>query len=263
MAQPPNRIADSVNWRDWIGRLLIFCAFLAAWWVAAKTKLIDPFFIGAPDAVALYLIRNFSSEVWPAMLSTMAATLVAFLLASVTGVVFGLLLVESPRTKRLLDPFLTAFNSLPRIALAPIFILWFGIEMASKVALAYTLGVFMVLNNTVAGAKNVDPVLLKLGKSLGATPFERFTKIILPWAVPSVFAGLRLALIYSFLGVVTSEMLASKIGLGNLVMYYSGLFRMDAVLGILFVLAICAVALTTIADFVETWLLKDWVDNGA
>jgi NitT/TauT family transport system permease protein len=86
-------------------------------------------------------------------------------------------------------------------------------------------------------------------------------KIMLPWAIPSVFAGLKLALIYCFLGVVTSEMLASKAGLGQLIMYYSGILRMDAVLGILFVMAIFAVLLTFVADWIEAALLGGWTET--
>jgi NitT/TauT family transport system permease protein len=133
--------------------------------------------------------------------------------------------------------------------------------MGSKIALAFSLGFFIVLNNTIAGIRNVDPILMRLSRTLGCSGVQRFWKITLPWAVPSVFAGLKLALVYSFLGVVTSEMIASRVGLGNLVMYYSGIFRMDAVLGILFVMALCAVAITMIADFIESKLVGTWTET--
>ena len=115
--------------------------------------------------------------------------------------------------------------------------------------------------NTYAGIRNVDPILMRLSRSLGCSAWEQFTKILLPWAIPSVFAGLKLALIYSFLGVVTSEMLASKIGLGQLIMYYSGVLRMDAVMAILFVMAATAVLLTMLGDWAEAALLGDWTDS--
>jgi len=208
-----------------------------------------------------FLVTHFTSQIVPNALNTLLATLIAFVLSGAFGVLAGLLLVELPGVKRLVDPFLTALNSMPRIALAPIFILWFGIELASKVALAFSLGFFIVLLSTFAGIRNVDPVLLRLSRSLGCSPWQQFTKITLPWAVPSVFAGLKLALIYSFLGVVTSEMLASKLGLGQLIMYYSGLLRMEAVLAILLVMAVCAVALTMIADRIEAALLGSWTES--
>ena len=208
-----------------------------------------------------FLVTHFTSQIVPNALNTLLATLIAFVLSGVSGVLAGLVLVELPGVKRLVDPFLTALNSMPRIALAPIFILWFGIELASKVALAFSLGFFIVLMSTFAGIRNVDPVLLRLSRSLGCSPWQQFTKITLPWAVPSVFAGLKLALIYSFLGVVTSEMLASKLGLGQLIMYYSGLLRMEAVLAMLVVMAVCAVALTMIADRIEAALLGSWTES--
>jgi NitT/TauT family transport system permease protein len=245
----------------YLGRLAIFVAFCAIWWAAVRFGLVDKFFLSTPQDVGKFLVENFRGQIIPNAQNTLLATLIAFVLSGVTGVLAGLLLVELPGMKRMVDPFLTALNSMPRIALAPIFILWFGIELASKVALAFSLGFFIVLMSTFAGIRNVDPVLLRLSRSLGCSPWQQFTKITLPWAVPSVFAGLKLALIYSFLGVVTSEMLASKLGLGQLIMYYSGVLRMEAVLGILLVMAVCAVALTMIADRVEAALLGSWTES--
>jgi NitT/TauT family transport system permease protein len=210
--------------------------------------------------VIAFLFATFWRELVPNTLATLLATLIAFSLSGIVGIFTGLLLVELPYVKRLVDPFLTAFNSMPRIALAPIFILWFGIGVTSKVALAFSLGFFIVLASTFAGIRNIDPVLLRLSRSLGCTGWQQFTKITLPWAIPSVFAGLKLALIYSFLGVVTSEMLASKVGLGQLIMYYSGVLRMDAVFAILLVMAICAVILTVVADVIEGALLGNWTE---
>ena len=247
----------------WIGRTLIFLGFGLLWWGAVQLKWLDKFFVSSPDAIARFLAAAFVKEIIPNWQATLLATLIAFVLSGVAGVLAGLLLYELPGLKRLLDPFLTALNSMPRIALAPIFILWFGIEVASKVALAFSLGFFIVLLSTYAGIRNVDPILMRLSRSLGCSPWQQFTKILLPWAIPSVFAGLKLALIYSFLGVVTSEMLASKVGLGQMIMYYSGILRMDAVMGILLVMAVTAVLLTTLGDWVEAKLLGGWTDTRA
>jgi NitT/TauT family transport system permease protein len=244
-------------------RVAIFAAFVLLWWLAEELKLVDRLFISSPVAVAKFLVANFTKELLRNAAATLFATLISFVLSAVAGVLAGLALYEMPRLKRTIDPFLTAFNSMPRIALAPIFILWFGIETASKVALAFSLGFFIVMLNTYAGIRNVDPILLRLSRSLGCSAWQQFTKILLPWATPSVFAGLKLALIYCFLGVVTSEMLASKIGLGQLIMYYSGLVRMDAVLAILLVLAVTAVLLTMLGDWAEAVVLGDWTDSPA
>jgi len=249
--------------RLYVGRLALFGVFLTVWWLAIRFGFADPFFISTPQDVANFLWTTLWKEITPHAADTFLAMLIAFGLSAVCGVLAGLILFELPAAKRLVDPFLTALNSMPRIALAPVFILWFGIEVPSKVALAFSLGFFIMLMSTMAGMRNIDPVLLRLGRSLGCSPWQQFTTISLPWAIPSVFAGLKLTLIYCFLGVVTSEMLASRLGLGNLIMYYSGLLRMDAVLGILFVMALFAVALTMVADAVESVLLGDWTEPQA
>jgi len=241
-------------------RVLVFLVLTAVWWGIVKLGWVDPLFVSSPDRVAFFLVSTFRHELIPNTIATLLATLIAFTLSGVLGILAGLVLVELPFLKKTVDPFLTAFNSMPRIALAPIFILWFGIGVTSKVALAFSLGFFIVLASTFAGMRNIDPVLLRLSRSLGCTGWQQFTKITLPWAIPSVFAGLKLALIYSFLGVVTSEMLASKVGLGQLIMYYSGVLRMDAVFGILLVMAVCAVILTIIADMIEAALLGSWTE---
>lgn len=239
----------------YFNRLLILGGFAGAWWAAVALGWLDRFFFSSPIDIARFLKTQFFVEIMPHALETLLAMLIAFALSGVAGVTAGLVLFEMPRVKRTIDPFLTALNSMPRIALAPIFILWFGIGIASKVALAFSLGFFIVLISTYGGIRNVDPTLIMLSRSLGCTARQQFLKIMLPWAIPSVFAGLKLALIYSFLGVVTSEMLASKVGLGQLIMYYSGVLRMDAVLGILFVMAAFSVLLTLIADRTEAALL--------
>ena len=244
----------------YLGRILILLGLAAVWSAIVRFGLVDKLFVSSPESVIAFLFATFWRELVPNTLATLLATLIAFSLSGIAGIFTGLLLVELPYLKRLVDPFLTAFNSMPRIALAPIFILWFGIGVTSKVALAFSLGFFIVLASTFAGIRNIDPVLLRLSRSLGCTGWQQFTKITLPWAIPSVFAGLKLALIYSFLGVVTSEMLASKVGLGQLIMYYSGVLRMDAVFAILLVMAICSVILTVVADVIEGALLGNWTE---
>jgi ABC-type nitrate/sulfonate/bicarbonate transport system permease component len=255
--KPRGALIRELAWL-YMERVLILFCFAGLWWAAVRFGLADKFFVSTPLDVIHFLFANFWKEIVPNAVDTLRAMLIAFALSSVAGVLSGLALVELPRVKRLIDPFLTALNSMPRIALAPIFILWFGIGTTSKVVLAFSLGYFIVLMSTYAGMRNVDQTLMRLSRSLGSSPWQQFTKITLPWAIPSVFAGLKLALIYCFLGVVTSEMLASKFGLGQLIMYYSGLLQMEAVLAILLVMAVCAVALTMIADRIESALVGSW-----
>jgi NitT/TauT family transport system permease protein len=244
----------------YVGRLVIGLVFCVIWWSVVHFGLTSEFFISTPIAVGRYLYENFLGEILRHGIYTLSATIIAFSLSAIAGITFGLVLVEVPFVRKLVDPYLTAMNSMPRIALAPIFILWFGIGFGSKIALAFSLGFFIVLNSTVAGMRNLDPILMRLSHTLGCSSLQRFWKISMPWAVPSIFAGLKLALIYSFLGVVTSEMIASREGLGNLVMFYSGIYRVDAVLGILLAMAVCAAMINLFGDYVESKLVGVWTD---
>jgi ABC-type nitrate/sulfonate/bicarbonate transport system permease component len=156
------------------GRLLILLSFAGVWWAAVRIGWLDRFFFSSPDDIVRFLAETFVSEIIPNALETLLAMLVGFALSSIAGVAAGLLLFELPGVKRMIDPFLTALNSMPRIALAPIFILWFGIGMSSKVALAFSLGFFIVLLSTHAGIRNVDPTLIRLSRSLGCSARQQF-----------------------------------------------------------------------------------------
>lgn len=238
-------------------RVAIAAAFIGIWALAVGTNWVSAFFVSTPAKTAEFL-QNHWHELLTNAWATLEATLIAFALSAAAGIVSGLVLSENRFLSDVLNPYITALNSLPRIALAPLFTLWFGIGVESKVVLAFSLSFFVVLVNTTAGLKTVDESLLQLSSSLGCNSVQRFVRIKLPWAVPSIFAGLRLALIYAFLGVVTSEMLGSRNGLGQLIVYYSGIFRTDGVLAVLAVLGAAAVLLTFIAQRIESYLLRGW-----
>ena len=150
---------------------------------------------------------------------------------------------------RIVSPFLTAFNSMPRIALGPLFILWFGIGIASKVVLAFSLGYFIMLLSTLGGLKNVDRDLLLMSRLFGASELRLFRHVRLPWALPGIFAGLRLTLIYCSAGAVIGEMIAARSGLGLLVQTFSGRFDVAGVMALILVVAFMVMALTSLMDF--------------
>jgi len=154
-----------------------------------------------------------------------------------------------------LQPFFTAMNSLPRVALAPLFVMWFGIGALSKVALAASLVFFVVLLNTMAGIQGVDRDHLILARSLGATPTQTFLKFILPSAIPSFFAGLELGKIYGFLGTVAGEMLAGEAGIGVRLQAYSGLFQTNEFFAALLLLVLITTTISIVLRAVRVRLL--------
>jgi NitT/TauT family transport system permease protein len=155
-----------------------------------------------------------------------------------------------------MDPYLTVLNAMPRLALAPLFLLWFGLGLGSKVAVGTSLAFFIVLANTVAGIRGVSQDLVTLSRSLGATPRQVFFKVTLPSAVPVIFSGLRLALIYSMLGVVGAELIAAEHGLGQVLAYLQSTFNMNGVMALLALLALLGMIVTQGMTRLEKALLR-------
>lgn len=243
-------------------RLCLAVVLLGLWQLAANRGWVDIAFVSSPKDVWAFL-KEFvgSGEVWHHLWVTLKATLMGFTIGSLAGIAAGLLLATVHWLDELLDPFLTVLNSLPRVALAPLFLLWFGLGIASKVALAVSLVFFILLVNTRAGVRNVDPDIVTVSRLLGGGGRRLFQKVILPAAVPSIAAGLHLAVIYSLLGVVVGEMIAAEAGLGQRIAYYSGQFNTGGVLGVLAVLALIAAVMNATTVGIERRLLR-WQDRG-
>ncbi|MGW1682537.1 ABC transporter permease [Saccharopolyspora sp. NPDC002376] len=237
-----------------IAALVVICS---AWEICSRMGYIDPFMVSSPTAVARFLGEAFTSgDLWPHISATVTATLLAFAIGSLAGVITGLILSVSPRLNAVLDPFLTIANAMPRVALAPLFLLWFGLGQTSKVMMGISTVYFILVLNTYAGVKSIDPDLRTIGVVMGANRTQTFTKLIVPATIPSVFAGLRLAVVYALLGVVLAEMLASQQGLGQLLQYYAGLFQVRGVFGVLIVLSLLAVAGSAVVAAVERRILR-------
>jgi NitT/TauT family transport system permease protein len=232
-------------------------ALLGLWQLAADLKWPDPVLAKSPVQSWDYLVSTArSGELWSNTWATMAAVLIAWVLAGLAGIVAGLALGLMPRTERVLSPYLDAANAMPRIALAPLLIVALGIGIQAKVALASTLVFFIVLSGARAGIRSADADWMLLSSVLGARKHQLFAKVLLPVATPAIFAALRLGLIYSLLGVVGSELISARDGLGQLIAYDSSVFQMDGVYGILVLLAVIAVALNQLMGLVERWLLR-------
>jgi len=241
----------------WAARLATFAAFLLAWQVAVERGLISSFFFSTPKAIGSFLEQYISSgdfaiPVW----TTVKETVLAFLLGSLSGMAAGILLASVKPLKMLLAPFLTALNALPRVALAPLFILWFGIGEPSKIYLGASLVFFIVLINTESGILAVEREFLTVARAFGATRLDTLRMVTFPSIVPAIFSGLRVGLIYALLGVVTAEMVAARTGLGQAVVYYSSVFNTAGVLGVLFILALVALSINEVMALVEQRLVR-------
>jgi NitT/TauT family transport system permease protein len=242
----------------WVARAIALVLFCAVWQVLSRHGWINPVFIGDPLGILEFLFKGLfvSAELLRHLLWTMMGTLISFGLGSAVGIATGLVFVACPRIDEFLKPILAGLNALPRIALAPLFLLWFGLGLSSKVALGFSLTFFIVLESTIAGAHSVNADHLTLARTLGASSAQIFRRITLPGAVPTIFAGLRLGLIYALLGVIAGEIIAAQHGLGQLLTFLAGTFQTNGVFAVLLLLALLGVSVTRVMSAIETRLLK-------
>jgi NitT/TauT family transport system permease protein len=240
-----------------VTRAIFLLLILATWQGAVAVGIADAAFVSTPVGVAqsLWLLLK-GGEVVPHLVTTIVEIVIAFVLSVVFGIASAVVLDRNDWFYRIISPFLTALNSMPRIALGPLFILWFGIGIASKVVLAFSLGYFIMLLSTLGGLKNVDRDLLLMSRLFGASEFRLFSHVRLPWALPSIFAGLKLTLIYCSAGAVIGEMIAARSGLGLLVQTFSGRFDVAGVMALILIVAFMVMTLTSLMDLTERRLLE-------
>lgn len=241
----------------WAGVHLVFvCVMFALGEWLTVNRWLDPTFVGQPSGILKFLWNNITSgQLWVDMGWTMAGTLISFAIGSVAAITVGLLFVGFPKFEKFLEPYLNAMNVMPRIALAPLFILWFGLGLGSKIALGCSLTFFIVLSSTVAGIRGVSQDHVTLCKTLGASAVSTFFQVTLPGAVPVIFSGLRLGLIYSLLGVIGAEIIASEKGLGQSLAYLGSTFEVNGVMALLLVLAVIGVSVMKTMTWLEKRLL--------
>jgi NitT/TauT family transport system permease protein len=221
-------------------------------WQGASGRLVDNFFISNPGDVAARLIGwTLDGSIFRHLWATVYATVMGFAIGALGGTILGVWLGVSPFASRLLSPYLNALNALPKVALAPLFVLWFGLGIESKIALAAVLVLFLVFLNTFAGVREVDQDLIDGARLMRATRYQVITKVIIPSAMSWVFAGLKISVPYALIGAVLGEMIAANRGLGYLVQFSGSQFDTAGVFAVLIVIALLAVALNFLVDSVQ------------
>lgn len=230
--------------QSWTVRLLVVVVFSLMWWSLSASGMVNVNFVSTPWAVARRLAEMlFMGSTWYEIWSTFQAAMIALAIGTVLGVACGLLFSRVALLARAFNPFVTLFNALPRPALAPLFILWFGLGVTAKVVVGVSIVFFILLLNTMAGMAMVDPDIKLLTDSLGPSRWQRFSFVELPTALPSIVAGLRLGAVYSVLGVVVSEIIAAYNGLGVLMVHATNSFDITGSMAVLVLMATCAAIL--------------------
>ncbi|MFM0505382.1 ABC transporter permease [Paraburkholderia caffeinilytica] len=252
----PARGRDRMKLKVMVARTLLIICVLALWQGVVSIGWVDPFWISSPLLVAKEL---WAQTVGGTLLTDIGVTvfeaLIAFVISSVLGIASGLMLARSPFWDTVLAPLIVMLNSMPRVAIAPLIILWFGIGLAAKVITAFTLVYFILLINTLSGAKNVDNDIRTIALLMGASRRDMLLKVTLPSALPWIFAGLNLGLTYSLLGVIVAEILSSNEGLGFVIAHSAGNFNTAGVFAGLIALSLVAWFFAIVMRIVEARLL--------
>ena len=240
----------------WLWRLAVPTIALGLWQLAYHLGIGNRALLPSPGTVWVATVSLHSSGVlWPNLSSTLGAAIEALALSALVGTPLGVLLGMLPRAWEVLGPYLNELNSMPRIALAPVFVVLLGIGQSSKIALGFSIAVFIFMMNARAGVLSADEDHRRVCLTLGASKFQLFRKLYVPVALPAIFAALRLGMVYALLGVVSSEILASQSGVGQLIASYSATLSMSYVYSLLIILAIFASVLTLVLGAIEASLL--------
>lgn len=241
----------------WVKRILIFTALLAIWEYGARVKWFNPHFSSFPSEIFAALgemARN--GDLIQHVPITLTEAVVGFICGTVVGGIVGFIFGWFEKVAELLDPFIIAIYSLPKVALAPLFILWFGIGIQAKIILTATIVFFLVFFNTYAGVRDASRELMDIVRLMGARTPEVVRRVVLPSALTAIFVGLRVSVPYALIGAVVGEMMASNRGVGFLLTRATGQFDTAGAFAALFILIVISATFNAIIVALEKYLLR-------
>jgi len=238
---------------------ILLVIFLAGWQAAVVVFGISALVLPSPMEVLDWLIRGFteplssSASFWYHLGVTAWESLVGFIGGCAVGILSGFALAHWAKTGRILYPYIQAFNALPKIAIAPLMIVWLGYGLSPKIVMSAILVFFPMLISSMAGYHSVDPDRIDLARVCGASNRQLFWKIILPSSMPFIFAGLHMAVVLAMLGAIVGEFVGATSGLGMLLLQYNNNLQVGGVFAILVVLGAVAFCLSILMQYAERY----------
>lgn len=241
----------------WLAALV----FVALWWCVVAAFGIKNFVLPTPWETVAALF-NYRSALFIAGLATLATTLLGFVVAVVFGMLLGIVVGSSRLAYSALYPLLVGFNSVPKAALVPIFVIWFGAGTLPAVITAFMLSFFPIVANIATAFATIEPELLQVMRSLGASQRDMTVKIGIPRSLPFFFASLKIAITLAFVGSVIAEIIAGNTGIGNVMLIASSNFNVPLVFAALIVVGVMGVGMYAIFDFAEK-RMTSWSVRGS
>jgi sulfonate transport system permease protein len=246
-------------------RIAFGVGMLGSWELLSRTRVIDPFFFGKPSDIGRVIwkwatVGTPDGPLWNQVWVTLEEALLGFLLGVIGGIVFGLALGRIRLLAEVLGPYIKAANSIPRVVLGSIFIIWLGLGLPSKVALAFVLVFFVVFFNAFQGVREVNEDVIANARILGANRRKVTTQVVLPSALTWIIASLHTSFGFALVGAVVGEFIGSIHGLGHLIAFAQGTFDTNAVFAAMFILAVIALVAEFLITSLENRLIK-WRPN--
>ena len=245
------------KWKIWSLQIALLIGFLAFWELAAQLGWIDAFLFSSPSAVVKIFWNYFSSgSIWEHIGITMWETLAGFCIGTLCGIGIAVLLWWNPMLSKVLDPFLVVLNALPKTALAPIVIVWFGAGMSGIIAVAVSISIVVTILSAYGDFKSVDEDKIRMLQSFGASKSQVLVKLILPANRENLLGIAKINMGLCLIGVIVGEFLVSRCGIGYLIVYGSQVFRLDLVMMGVVLLAVCAGVMNSAINLLEHHMKK-------
>ncbi|MBC9713700.1 ABC transporter permease [Streptomyces sp. TRM66268-LWL] len=246
------RFGDAVE-KSWRPVALLLACFVA-WWVIAAAELVEPYLVPSPGKTFQVIVDK-PDYLWQHSWVTTYETLIGFVVAVAIGVFAAVIMVYSSTVEKTLYPILLFAQVVPKIAIAPLFVVWLGFGIAPKIVIAVLIAFFPVVISMVTGLKAVDPEMLQLSSTMGASPWQTFVKIRFPASLPHLFSGLKVAVTLAVTGAVVGEFVGANEGLGYVILQANGNLDTPMLFAGLLVMSLIGVVLFVIVEIAEKLLL--------
>jgi len=238
-------------------QILILITLITIWELLAHYQIINTFISSSPSRIVKTIIdlhnqNNLYNHIW----ITIYETILSFGLGTIIGIIIAVILWWNNFIYKVIDPYLTVINSLPKVALGPILIIFFGANMNSIIIMALLISVIVTIITVYNGFNETDPNKIKLLKSLNATKWQIFKMVILPSSYPTIISSLKINISMSLIGVIMGEFLVSKEGIGYLIMYGSQVFNLNLVMSGIIILMIVSIIMYKAVSYIEKILIK-------
>ncbi|MDD4547981.1 MAG: ABC transporter permease [Bacilli bacterium] len=239
-------------------QIIIVVLFFLLWQLLADFKIINTFITSSPkDVIETIISLHNTNDLYNHIGITVLETLISFLLGTIIGVITATILWWNEFIAKVLDPYLTILNSLPKVALGPIIIIWVGASMNSIIVMALLISVIITIIDVYQGFKDTNSTKVKLMKSFNATRRQIYFKLLLPSSFAKIISTLKINISMSLIGVIMGEFLVSKQGIGYLIMYGSQVFNLDLVVAGIFILCVIATLMYYLVLYIEKRLIKN------